>query len=307
MKKAQFEFAWIFAAIVGAVILFFAFYFVGTRLLSQKQEEATIEAQSLDILLNPFSHFGEIAKASAALLALQQAYELNVECNNDGLGYNEITLSRKGAKGISRVVRDKYIFVENTTTKKFQALAMPFEMPWRVADIIILWPYEKKYCFVGAPSFIKETLGNTTTGLNISSIIFVDNQRGCPENATTVCFTQRGCDVNINIQQNITTKAGRSIYFAGEALLYASIFSDPEIYNCNVKRLASRLKIQTRIYREKAIGLSRKGCSANFNLEQLGNSANSLSETLTQNNINDLWEAAQQLKRQNEIADCALF
>lgn len=319
MKKAQIEFAWIFAVIVGTIILFFAFYFVGTKLLSQKYEETTVEAQSLDILLNPFSQLGEIAAATATPLALQQPYNLTLECiNNENIGYNEITLSKKGTTGISRIVYDKYIFVEqNLETKKFQAISMPFEMPWRVADIIILWPYDKKYCFKNAPTFVKEKLGNETTeGLNIPSIYFDSTSySSCPEDATKVCFgTNTNCDIKVQITNTAqkfgsTTKEGKTIYFASEALMYASIFSDPEIYKCNVQRLASRLYFQTSVYEEKAITLSQRGCSASFNLLPLKTAAENIvrGAGVTSDNLQSLSTAAQTIKQQNEIADCDLF
>lgn len=318
-KKAQMEFAWIFAVIVGAIILFLAFYFVGTRLLGQQYEQTTIQAQSLDILLNPFSQFGEIKVMSQNIVTLAQLANLTIDCNHDGLGDNTLTLTQKNTAGIPKTARDKYIFAEqNLETKKFQALSMPFEMPWRVADIVILWPYDKKYCFVKAPVFINESLGNETiTGLNISSIIFVTSKNNCPENSIKVCFPDSSCDISVTISDSSnlghkgsTAKKGQgAIYFAGDAMLYASIFSGKELYNCNFQRLAARLESQTAIYKEKAIALSQKGCSATFNLDPLKNNAKSLSDaqTIGENLITNLWAAAKQVSQQNDIADCSLY
>lgn len=314
-KKAQMEFAWIFAVIVGAMILFLAFYFVGTKLLSQKQEQATVEAQSLDILLNPFSQLGEIATASATPLALQQKHNLIINCISEklnGLGYNEIILAREGTEGISRITRDKYIFAEEIETKKFQALSMPFEMPWRVADIIILWPYDKNYCFTNAPQFIKEKLGNVTEqGLNISSIHF----DSCPQDSIKVCFGGGSCDIKVSITNTAqvlgsTNKQGSTIYFASEALLYASIFSDTNLYNCNVQRVASRLYYETSVYEEKAKALTQRGCSATFNIAPLKNAAKNIAEkttSISQQDMQSLATASQTIEQQNDYADCDLF
>lgn len=310
-KKAVIEFSWIFAVIVGAIILFLAFYFVGTNLLSKQYEQATVEAYSLDIILNPFSQFGELKTIEAKPIALPQKSVVEFSCyaQAQSLGTNEITIASKKERGIPRVVYDKYIFAESTVeTRKFQALSIPFEMPWRVAEIIILWPYDKKYCFISAPQFIKDTLGNeTSTGLNISSIYF----DSCPEGSTRVCF-QGGsnCDIQINGAQQhkgSTNKQGSVIYFASDALMYASIFSDKEIYNCNLKRLASRLYLETTIYEEKAKALARKGCTVSFNINALKQTSLELSNSVSESKLNQLWNAAQQIKQQNDIASCSIF
>ncbi|MCX8194278.1 MAG: hypothetical protein N3G19_02880 [Candidatus Pacearchaeota archaeon] len=313
-KKAVMEFSWVFAVIVGAMILFFAFYFVGTNLLSKQYERATVEAHSLDVILNPFSQFGELKALDAKPVALPQKSVVEFSCQESttqSLGTNEIKIISKGEAGIPRVVYDKYIFAEaNLETRKFQALSVPFEMPWRVAELIILWPYDKNYCFLSAPQFVKDSLGNeTSAGLNISSIYF----DSCPENSIRVCF-QGGsnCDVQVSgasQHKGSTYKkdSGSTIYFVSDALMYASIFSDKEIYNCNLKRLAFRLYLETSIYEEKNKALAQKGCSVYFNLAPLKQVALELSSSVSESKLNQLWQIAQQIKRQNEMAHCSLF
>jgi len=304
------EFAWIFAVIVGALILFLAFYFVGTKLLSQEQEQKTVQAQSLDILLNPFAQFGNIGATTANIIDLQQKSTITFECEKQGqeLGTNTITMTAKEA-AIPRVVYDKYIFSEQTVeARKLQGISLPFQMPWRVADIIILWPYDARYCFISAPSSIKAKLSNeTSTGLNISSLYFVNNAASCPENSTTVCFGASGsCDILVNIQQGSTRKLG-TVYFAGEALMYASIFSDKQIYECNVKRLASRLYSEASVYDERTRALASKGCTATYNLAALKKAATDVSSSASQSNLNSLYQASQVIQNQNNVGDCSLF
>ena len=312
-KRGVIEFSWIFSVIVGAIILFLAFYFVGTNLLSQRYQQSTIAAQSLDIILNPFAQFGEVKEMSQAPLALEQLSTINISCDYkaQGMGYNDITIATKGEQGIPRIVYDKYIYAEQSLeTKKFQALSMPFEIPWRVADIMILWPYDKKYCFMNAPAFIEDALGNSTsTGLNISSIHF----SSCPAGSIKVCFgSGSGCDIKVEgaaNHQGKTTKAGKSVFFAGDALMYASIFSEREIYNCNLRRLSSRITGQAQIYEEKARALSGKGCSTAFNLAPLKTAADTVSGSTppTDGQLNTLWQTSQNIKSQNNVADCNLF
>ena len=309
-KKAVIEFGWLFAVIVGALILFLAFYFVGTNLLSQKYEQGTIQAHSLEILLNPFSQFGEIKLISQDTIALDQLSTVNISCdistNAGDLGYNEITLVTKGQSGIPKTVYDKYIFAEHDlTTKKFQALSVPLEMPWRVADVIILWPYDKKYCFVNMPN-IKETLGDTETGLNISSLSFPTSKTLCPSGSVTVCTS--GCDITINSATNKVTKHGQSFYFAGEALMYAAIFSSKDTYDCNFKRIASRLYSQATIYEKKAFALSGKGCTTlPPSLGALKTKASELTKQINSGNVETLSQAANAIDQANNIADCSLY
>ncbi len=321
-KKGQMEFAWIFAVIVGAMILFLAFYFVGTKLLGQRYEQATVEAHSLDVLLNPFSSFGEIKILSKDKIALPQRSTLDVTCDSEGgqgFGYDEITLTQKGEMGVPKKAREKYIFAESALeSKEFQVLSAPFEMPWRAADVVILWPYNKDYCFVSAPSFINESLGNSTsTGLKISSIHFTTNKNLCPVNSTIVCFPGSGCDISVSIQsqsslghKGSTSKRGQTpIYFMGDALMYASIFSDKTLYYCNLQRIASRLASQTAVYKSKASSLAGKGCSSTFNLEALEQHADALAKaaSISESQITLIWQDAQNIEQQNSIADCSLY
>ncbi|MGB9708033.1 MAG: hypothetical protein ACPLXC_01765 [Candidatus Pacearchaeota archaeon] len=320
-RKGQMEFAWIFAVIVGAMILFLAFYFVGTKLIGQRYEQATIEAHSLDVLLNPFSSFGEIKILSKDEIALPQRSTLSIACNsqsNQGFGYNEITLTQKGQAGIPRNTYEKYIFAEQSLdSKEFQVLSAPFGMPWRVADLIILWPYNQSYCFVSAPPFISENLGNSSsTGLNISSIHFTTNKNSCPLNSITVCFPGTGCNISVTIQsqsslghKGSTTKRGSTLYFIGDALMYASIFSDKTLYNCNLQRLMARLAGQTAVYKSKATSLAGKGCSSTFNLEAIETGADALAKasSISESKVTEIWQDAQNIEQQNEIADCSLY
>ncbi len=303
MKKAQFQFAWIFAVIVGALILFLAFYFVGTTLLRQRYEQETIQAQSLDILLNPFAYLGAIGRTNYNLLSLPEESEVMIDCNKEifgDLGYNEITLVSKKETGISKAVYDKYIFAPQPMKgKNFDALSKPLKMPWRIADVIILWPSNQKYCFVNAPTRIKEELES----INIKSLVFKDLPDECSKDSIKVCFQASGCD--INVYSNKVSKNKRDSYYSDDALMYAAIFSDPVLYDCNVKRLASRIAIESEIYEKKALSLNQRGCSVSYNLEPLKTNAEDVFENT--NSIISLQQAAQILESINRGARCTLF
>ena len=315
-KKGQFQFVWIFAIIVGALVLFLAFYFIGTTLLRQRYEQETVQAQFLDILMNPFVHLGDIAKITYIPLELPKKSEIQLECSSLGnIGSNSITLIEKGQSGIPRVIYDKYIFARQSIEgKKFEALSKPFEMPWRVADVIILWPSNQKYCFVNAPLRVENELSNTSlTGLAIKSIFFSDTKSACPaEFNNSVCFDKSGCEIKVTGASNkhgSVIKQRRTIYFVEDALMYAAIFSNNEIYNCNLKRLASRLKIQTMIYEEKAIALSQRNCNVNYNLQPLKKATQDIIDTnkIEKAHLLSLKNTANSLEQLNRGSMCQLF
>ena len=326
MKKAQIQFGWIFAVIVGALILFLAFYFVGAILFQQREKEETEYARFLDILMNPFASFGHLIKSAYDKLMLPKESEVIIECNKEGfenLGYNEISVIQKAEKsngGIQKKVYDKYIFAPQPMKgKEFDALSKPFEMPWRITNIIILWPSNQEYCFVNAPSKVKNELGNESNiGLNISSIIFSNSINKCPKNSIKVCFGGN-CNGDIKVDtgektvENCLGNSCKTVYysdFGGYSLMYAAIFSDPILYECNIKRIASRIKLEVYVYQKKALALRQRGCNSVYDLNPLKNAAENLFKNPSNpRQITDLEQAARTLKNINEAVytDCVLF
>src|SRR3989339_2030184 len=143
-QKGVVEFGWIFSIIVGAIILFFAFYFVGTQLMQKENMNQIVSSQALDVLYTPFSYVGSVAEASASVAKIDKTSTLTVECSgitgSDPLGYNEVSTYSfyKGEKniGISRRAYDKYVFAEDGTEKYFFVMSKPLNMPWRIADLV---------------------------------------------------------------------------------------------------------------------------------------------------------------------------
>ncbi|MCL6500468.1 MAG: hypothetical protein K6T16_00330 [Candidatus Pacearchaeota archaeon] len=305
-KEGVFEFAWIFAAIIGALILFLAFYFVGTHLLEQRYERETIQAQSMEILLNPFAYLGSLGATSYSPLEIPEKAEIIVGCDINSIndfGYNEITMvvEKAAEPGLPKTAYDKYLYAPQPMKgKNFAVLSKPFEMPWRVADLIIIWPSTQEYCFSSVPSNVR----NELEVFNISSIRF----EGCSQNATRICFgSGSGCEVKVNVAAKTVehVKKGKTVYYATDALMYAAIFSDPVLYNCNLKRLMARLGSETDIYEKKAVALSQKNCNAAYNLAPI----RSATEAVFDNpgNLAQLEQAAKVLEGTNRISDCTLF
>lgn len=327
-KKGAVEFGWIFSIIVGAIILFFAFYFVGTQFMQKESMDQLVSSQALDVLYTPFSYVGSVAEASASVASLDKVSTLTIECSGitgfDDLGYNEVSTSTsyKGqvVQGIPRKAYDKYLFAEEGTEKYFFVMSKPLNMPWRIADLVYTFPNNQTYCFdASVPTSIKTELQELENISETKHFFFGTIDSGIKSKCINVCFgTTSDCDINVNSlrQSNYalgyTSKNNKKMYYYGNALLYATLFSSPELYECNLKRLASRASIQRELYIEKDKALKQKQCYSLFSLGPLSNSFNDLKTAkMTDADIGEIFSTikanSELLNNQNRGADCALY
>ncbi len=295
-------------------MLFFAFYFIGTKMTESKMGQGLVTENTLDILLNPFSSFGGLGATSSKEITLAKRERINLSCNSDsGFGYDSILSATNSVRMVPKKVYDKYIFSENSIySKNLQVISKPFNMPWRTADMIYLFSRDRDYCFVGMRgSRIEEEFGPSNTGMNISSFKFVDDEMWCDKllDDITVCYS--GCDININFEYSKVVKGSKEFPFIDDASMYAAIFSSYEMYECNMKRVAQRIKNEVEVYRNKARALGARGCTAVFNLESLDQATTQVIQSRTSSelasSLNELRAAADSLNMQNMNSDCSLF
>ena len=278
-------------------------------------ERETVEARTLDILL---SNFMPLKKAELLKVSFEKV-NLVIKCDsNSVLGFNTIKVkTKKGSEGIERKVYDKYIFAEikeNEKVKEVQTFTVPFYMPWYVADLTFLWPKERTYCFVNAPFEIEEELGNeTSTGLGL--VTFSDQVNECPGNSVVVCFppfsnSNSNCDIKVIMGGSFVEKNGKDLPYINKETLYAAIFSDPELYFCNLKRLAKRISLQTEIYKEKAQECNPEISSYIDELNQASSDlirCSSSSPSCFSEALKNLKEKATALNDENRYAECQIF
>lgn len=273
-------------------------------------QRETVEARTLDILL---SNFMPLKKAEPLKVSFEKV-NLIVGCNSDSvLGFNTIKVkTRKESEGIERKVYDKYIFAEireNEKVREVQTFTVPFYMPWYVASLTFLWPKERTYCFVDAPTEIEEELGNeTSTGLGL--VTFSDQINECPGNSVVVCFSSsNNCD--IEVRGSFVKKNGKALPYINKETLYAAIFSDPELYFCNLKRLAKRISLQTEIYKEKVRTLTNCNTVKAETLDSLNEAASRLASCIDPRRfseaLNNLKGNATALSDENRYAECQIF
>lgn len=300
----QISFAWLFAIIVGGFILFLAIY-ASTKIIKTEQTVLDAEtAKEIGILLNPLETGFETGKKNSIILPAET--RIYNRCNNDGVfGRQIIKISQKSFDkwtdtNVDVGFSNKYIFSEDFVEgKKFFLFSKPFEFPFKVTDVIYLTSSEKKYCFIDPPEEIEDEISN----LNQENLFL----KNCPENSVKVCFNSENCDILVNYGGGYVDKNNERMYFHSDALMYAAVFSDKEVYECQLKRIMQRAQQLTLLYIDKAEFISREGCNSNLNsdLLELRNWENDLSSSENLNSY--MINLANDLNQQNNLAECKLW
>ncbi len=309
-------FSWLFAIIVGAIIIFAAIYGAG-KLIKIKNLEADIEtSKQLSVIFEPM-RLGE-ASGKSGVLEFQSETRIYNLCYLDKVfGYQKLPVSTKlglgkedwSKKADSGEIRDNYVFSEEVEQgKKFWFFSTSFEFPFKVSNLIIL--SSKEYCFLNPPEFIAENIGQGKLLKNayISEKI---NNFSCKPGDAKVCFSNEDCDIRVTglcsgyecelekegFDFGYILKEEKRIDYHGN-LIYAAIFSAPEIYECNVKRLSSRIVQIAYLYAEEAGFLESKGCGGSIKAELMlfGGRLENLNSS---SELKFMWDRVQSLNNKN--------
>ena len=302
-KGLEMQFAWLFAMIVGAVILIFAVVSVLKITETQNAAIDAATAKEIGVLLNPLEIGFESAKTTTLVLPKETRIYNNCT-TNPGFGKQTIRLSQKNFNQWSETDVDvgfenKYIFSESAIEgRKFLIFSKPFEFPYKVSDLIFLTSSDKKYCFLNPPDDISAEL----TNLGQENIIL----DSCPENSIRVCFSGN-CDISVNPSSKSVEKNSTKVFFEGNALMYAAIFSSPELYECQFKRLMKRDSQLALLYSDKAEIVSANGCSTNLggDLSVLSGTLDSVDESTDINSF--VVEEINEINDRNEVSNCRLW
>jgi len=276
-KGLQVSFGWLFAIIVGAFILFLAIYGV-TKLI--QTEEEILDARTgkeIGVLLNPLET--GFATATSTTLTMPVESRIYNRCMLEGtFGKQGIKISQKSfgdwtQTDTTPVFYNKYIFSDNFEEgKTFYLFSKPFKFPFKVADLIYITSSKKKYCFrdLSDSNPELEDIYYELENLNQKNILVGDCGEG---EFIEVCFSGGSdCDINVyyssnKVEKKYTDKPDQTMYFYGDALMFAAIFSDQGIYDCQLTRLMKRVEQLAFLYQEKADFISRVGCSSNLNTD----------------------------------------
>ncbi|MFQ5531132.1 MAG: hypothetical protein ACE5ES_00800 [Candidatus Nanoarchaeia archaeon] len=314
-KKAylQISFAWLFALVVGAFILFLAI-FGASKLIGVGQEVQDAKTgKEIGILLNPLETSFETGKTT--FLTMPVDTRIFNKCTlggGGGFGRQIIQISQKSfgewtQTNIDVGFSNKYIFSEVPSEgKKFYLFSKPFEFPFKVTDLIYITSADKNYCFTGN---VPEEIADELSFLGQANL-FVNNCTGLnPDNTIEVCFTGSGSGCDIQVQygnEGLVTKNGKTTRFSGDALMYASIFSEPDLYECQLQRIMQRTSNLALLYKDKGAFVSRIECNSNLNSDLL--SLSSMSKNLNNSlELGRLGLTTDRIKQKNDLANCKLF
>ncbi len=309
----EFSFGWLFAIIVGAVILFLALYAASSIVKSERKIEESAAAKEFGILLTPIETNLESGKIS--LISFPETTRIFNGCASVGtFGEQKLSISiRSGIgqewsePGIESTFYNKYIFSHNVVEgRDFVVFSKPLSMPYKIADAQYLISAKDEYCFVQPPTYIRdELLSLRPKNINVS-----DDIRECKSNSRTVCFSSTGCSIDIDLQAQKVRKGRQVVYYdnAGDdyTLLYGAIFAEPSIYECQIKRIMSRASELAFLYRAKSEFLSPRGCSSGLE-QQLLLYRNLTSALNSSAQLRTISSYAKELGRANELLSCKLF
>ncbi|MBI2043432.1 hypothetical protein HYT25_03520 [Candidatus Pacearchaeota archaeon] len=302
-KGVEFQFAWLFGLVVGMIILVLAIYAVSRVIQTEELSIDAATAKEIGVLLNPLETGFESAKTTT--LVLPKETRIFNGCNNESVfGRQTLRISQRSFNkwtdtNINVGFSNKYIFSENFTEgKKFFIFSKPFEFPFKISDVIYITSSNKKYCFENAPEDISEELSNLG-----QENIFTDD---CPDESIEVCFSGN-CEIKVDLFSGYVEKNSERMHFPSDSMMYAAIFSSPEIYECQVERLMMRGTQLSILYSEKSDIVASRGCNSDLKNELV-----ILSDRLNQTTgsaglntalINDI----EDIKEKNENANCKLW
>jgi hypothetical protein len=330
----EFSFSWLFALLVGAVILFLAIYATIQLISSIRLQTETEQGRQLSTLLLPVQTNLEAGKAP--IISVSQETKIFNQCiyNTGSFGQQKISISLKSGigeewqkkPGVASTFYDRYLFSNSTShgNDEFYILSKPFKLPFKIADIIILWSDREEYCFVNSsmPSAIQSELRN----LNLKNLIFKENYNGCPVDSNIVCFStsdrcrEKDIQVYINLPLKVS-KNGKTVYYEElessdkYALLYAAIFSTPEIYECQIKRLMLKASELAGLYNLKSqyltdMSTSGSGCSSGNIQSPLINfqaRASQIAKSGSSENLGEIIRLADEIHEKNIALRCKLY
>ncbi len=306
-KGFEFSFAWIFALFVGIAIISLAVYTATQLVDTSSREYNTKVAAQLGVILNPVETNLETSKTYP--LVFPDETRLRNICNVEGtFGLQQLQVSVRNSfgktwndAGTPASFSNKYIFSQETVQgQAFYLIVQPVNLPYKIGDMIIV--IDKDYCFVQPP----EDVASDIASWNVPLISTSQTKTGCKKDSISVCFSGTGCNVSVSQNSDLSGKVTlqrKNLDYYGP-LLYSAIFSDPDIYNCQLTRLRKRANELASVYIGKTNALSAQGCSSNMASELQAYSAHLKDNRIA---LSSLVVESEQLSNQNEKLICPLF
>lgn len=314
-KKGDFNFVLLFAIIAGAAILVLSIYgAVRSGNVFRTAGQAELSA-TINVITDPLQS-GSFAAMSSRISFNQGTRILNRCDSYTGFGKNYIAaeseseiLKDDANKLIEIPVTNKYIFSEDSIGKDFRVFSKPFELPYRVSDLLFISTLN--YCLVSPPEEIAEEI----IGLNMPNFrVDLPGNSTCEEDSIRVCFGY-GEDCNITVEgrcdncdsefdYGIVKKDKETLYYSG-SLLYGAIISDADLYECNVKRLLFRTSMVANLYAQKIDLMNMRNCNSFLkpDLETLSR----ITMNASSEDLDELYAFAKSLEKKENKESCKIW
>jgi hypothetical protein len=310
-KKAfEMGFNWLFAIMAGGFILFLAIFAAGKMVSFGSVTANTLNAKNFVNILETWEA-GLASGVKPPELTFKTDTQLYFTCSSDmdlPFGKQSVSASDKvfndryTQEGYDVTIKSKYIFTENMLEgKRFYPFSVGYFMPFKIADLIIF--ADRNYCFYDSPEQFQKDLEQ----LQLNNIIFPNKTTEC--SGVKVCFSQtKNCDITVFTNNKYVLKENKKLYYDGN-LIFAAIFSSPEIYQCNIQRLMSKLNQLSSIYIDKIKIIERKNCKSNVENKLYQMAAMSGNFTYSEVIFRNLVKTSEEIDAINNDADpgCKLY
>lgn len=317
-KGMEMPFSWMFAIIAGSVILLIAIYATTKYIGTAEYLEYTEAAKSITSLIDPLETGAASSVGDTILFREETKTHYNCYSPTSGEPFGKQTIAFSEKSGLGKewaspggeiTIRNKFIFADEIEQgKEMHVFSKPFFSGFKVTDLLMI--SAEDYCFVSPPEFVKEDIAES---LNFRSLNVSENIEDCLPESKKVCFGSfAGCDIKIEsiseFETGVVRKKGAEedgIYYAGN-LIYAAIFSDSRIYECNIKRLGSKISETAKIYNQKAEFVSIKNCESNLGEEMsfLSASAGHINQS---SDILLIYAAGKAMDEKEKEAECKIY
>jgi hypothetical protein len=311
-KNGQFNFVWLFAIVAGGAILFLAIFGALKAGDTARFQSDTETAKSISIITDPLQ--AGFAEGLFGKIIFRQETRINNICFDGQFGKNDLSVATRSdvgeewnLAGGATSIHNKYIFSsEKNTGEDYYVFSKPFDFPYKISDLTILTT--ENYCFTGAPEeVVDEIVGLNIPNIEIENCTFVE--------AIDVCFGGgNGCDVIVYgscsgncdslYDEGTVVKGPDDLKYVG-SLMYAAIFSEKLIYDCNVERLMYRAgKIGEELV-EKADLMNARGCGTNIKPDLVVWSQ--MAVNATADNLISMMVLARNIEKKNDRELCGLW
>ncbi|MDP1729012.1 MAG: hypothetical protein Q8L27_02305 [archaeon] len=321
-KKAfDLPFSWIFAIIAGSVIIIISIYatvkFVGVGKTYDYSMSAQTIANILDEAVSGLASTSIISpiqfrKETRIYLDCEVYFPTSPVFGRQTIAFSEESgfIQKWASPGMNISRYNKYIFGEKLMqSKKYLIFSKPFYSGFKVDDLVYIIPTTKDYCFIGAPEEIQKNI----LSFNFENLNNSESITKCKENSLKVCFDFNSQECNIivsydnsdNFGSGTILKDNQRLSYFNEGLLYAGIFSSPEIYDCNIERLGNKINVLGQVYKDKIELLSGKECGSLISpsIDLIID----ISKNLTSEKLGDIYQEAKTMDRLNCNSACPIY